>query len=171
MYHNHKKRKAQPTGSSPDPEADRKLLRSLLKQSDESIMVETLVDRLDDASAGELEALKSLFEPELSNFEPKLHCVRCHESYLESENGWNECQIPHSDAEGCAQDSEDELWAGFDCCGRDFDEQDDICVSSRHTTNEKEVVYYEDTPVDEDDEYFAQNQNVERCADAGCDVD
>ncbi|KAG8765980.1 hypothetical protein FRC12_007156 [Ceratobasidium sp. 428] len=171
MSHFVKKRKTQPTGPSSDTEADRKLLLALLKQSDESTIVEALVDSLDDASSDEIETLKSLLEDALTTFEPELHCVRCHESYLDSDNGPNECQIPHSDTKGVAQDPEDEYWSRFACCGKDFKKRDKICVFAEHTTDEEEVVYYGDTPVDEDDEYFAQNKNVERCEDVGCDVD
>ncbi|KAG8744780.1 hypothetical protein FRC10_009428 [Ceratobasidium sp. 414] len=162
MSYHGKKRKMQPTVPAPDTEADRKLLRALFKQCDESTIVETLADRLDHASAGEIETLKSLLDDALVTFEPELHCVRCHESYLDSNNGPNECQIPHSDTQGLAQDEDDEFWVGFGCCGRVFSKRDKICISGEHTINEDDVVYHGDTPVDEDDEYFAQNENVER---------
>ncbi|KAG9090054.1 hypothetical protein FRC07_012204, partial [Ceratobasidium sp. 392] len=74
MSHHHKKRKVQPATPAPDTEADRKLLHAFFKQSDESTIIEALVDRLDDASADEIEALKSLLDDELAGFEPELHC-------------------------------------------------------------------------------------------------
>ncbi|KAG8717488.1 hypothetical protein FRC08_007343 [Ceratobasidium sp. 394] len=171
MFHHGKKRKIQSIAPAPETEADRKLLRALLKQCDESTIVETLADSLDNASAGEIDTLKCLLEDALVTFEPELHCVRCHESYLDSDNGPYECQIPHSDTQGVAQDSYNEFWAGFECCGKDFSKRDKVCITDEHTTNEDDVVYYGDTPVDEDDEYFAKNKNVGRCEDLGCDVD
>ncbi|KAG9121001.1 hypothetical protein FRC07_003230 [Ceratobasidium sp. 392] len=166
-----KKRKLQAVVPPANPEADRKLLRAFLKQSDDTCFVETLADSLEYASAEQLESLKSLLHGVLAGFEPKLHCVRCHESYLESENGRDACQIPHSDAEGVAQDKWDELWAGFECCGKDFDEENLICIYDRHATDESDVIYYGDEGVDEYDEHFAQNENVQRCRDKGCDLD
>ncbi|KAG8744781.1 hypothetical protein FRC10_009429 [Ceratobasidium sp. 414] len=168
MYPRGKKRKLEPASAS-STEADRKRLRSLLERCDELKIVKTLVDRLGDASVEEIKSLKSLLAQELACLEPELHCVRCHETYFESRNGSDECQIPHSDKEGAAQD-EDELWAGFACCGEDFDEEDVICIFAKHTTDEGMVIYYGDEPVDEDDEYFAQNENVKRCEEMGCNV-
>ncbi|KAG8717487.1 hypothetical protein FRC08_007342 [Ceratobasidium sp. 394] len=170
MYPRGKKRKLEPAASAPSADADRKQLRSLLKRCDKAKIVKALADHLDYASSQEIKSLKSLLSKELACLEPELHCVRCHETYLESRNGPEECQIPHSDTEGVAQDEEDELWGGFACCGEDFDEKDVICVFARHTTDKGMVIYYGDEPVDEDDEYFAQNENVKRCEAIGCNV-
>ncbi|QRV85301.1 hypothetical protein RhiJN_13319 [Ceratobasidium sp. AG-Ba] len=173
MQHPAKKRKLGLLIPPSNTEADRKLLLSLLSRCDESTIVEALVDRLESgASMEEIDALKSLLEVPLESHQPELHCVRCHEEYLESENGPAECQIPHSDLEGVAQDEDgDELRAGFECCGKEFSKRDNICFFGKHTTNEDEVVYYGATPVDEDDEFFAQNQNIIPCDENGCDVD
>jgi hypothetical protein len=83
----------------------------------------------------------------------------------------NECQILHSDTEGVAQDPEDELWAGFEYCGLIYRKSHNICIFEKHTADEGQVVYYGDTSVDEDEEYFAQNENVKRCEDVGCELD
>lgn len=154
-----------------DGHEDKKLLRALFKQGDESTLMAVLAASLDTASTEELRVLKGLLNDALNSFELELHCVRCHESYVESENHNRACRIPHSDQEGVAQDRYDELWQGFDCCGVDFDANNTFCVVDRHTVEEAGIVYYGEEGVDEDSEYFGMNKNVIRCEDHDCDLD
>ncbi|KAF8598069.1 hypothetical protein BDV93DRAFT_526962 [Ceratobasidium sp. AG-I] len=172
MDHRTKKRKLNQVLPAPSSgHEDKKQLRALFKQGDESTIMAVLAASLDTASAEELRVLGGLLGDALNSFEPKLHCVRCHESYLESENNRAACKILYSDPEGVAQDRYDELWQGFDCCGEDFDENNEFCTVDRHTVREEVVAYYGDEGVDEDNEHFAMNENVVRCEDKGCDLD
>lgn len=148
-----------------------KTLRALLKQADESTIVESLVEYLEMASCEEVHVLKGFLDGALDNFEPELHCVRCHQPFLDSDNDPDACEIPHSDLHGSAQDPDDEYWMGFACCGEEFDEKNKVCVTDWHTVHEEDVVYYGDEGVDNDDEYYGQNENVVRCDDEGCDSD
>ncbi|KAF8598066.1 hypothetical protein BDV93DRAFT_526960 [Ceratobasidium sp. AG-I] len=173
MAHVNKKRKIDQAriASEKTYREDTKTIRALLKQADESTIVESLVESLEMASAEEVKILKGLLDGALDNFEPELHCVRCHESFLESENESDSCEITHSDPQGSAQDPYDEYWQGFTCCGEDFDKKSKICVTDWHTVHEEDVVYYGDEGVDNDDEYYGQNENVVRCDEEGCDSD
>lgn len=157
----------------PVNEDDRDNLRMLLEQSSKSEIVTTLLDTLEAADETELYSLQCLLRPLLDTFDPTIHCVRCHKEYFASENGPNKCQIPHSDKRGRLRKSNNDLWVGFKCCGRTFNEHSKICISRRHTTEEEDVVYYGDPPMDMRSEHYATNTNkmVVRCHDRGCDVE
>ncbi|KAG9121002.1 hypothetical protein FRC07_003231, partial [Ceratobasidium sp. 392] len=91
-----------------DPETNKNLVIALLKQCDESRIVETLLYRAYDASTQEVDTLKSLLEDAIYNNPPRLHCVRCHKEYMYNANGPSKCQIPHSDKHGVARVKDDE---------------------------------------------------------------
>ncbi|KAF8598070.1 hypothetical protein BDV93DRAFT_353616 [Ceratobasidium sp. AG-I] len=69
-----------------NPEKEKKVLQGLLEQADGATVIGALADGVEIASLEELRILKRLLRGAFDSFEPKLHCVRCHKAFLDSEN-------------------------------------------------------------------------------------
>lgn len=151
-----------------NPEKERKMLQALLEQANGTTVVDALAGTVKTASLEELRILKRLLRGAFDSFEPKLHCVRCHKEYLDSESKHGDCEIPHSDLEGSMPDPYDELWQGRGCCGVEFEKEDTICISESHTVHQDDVAFYGDEGLEEDEEFYGMNENVKPCQELGC---
>ncbi|KAG8686937.1 hypothetical protein FRC08_012253 [Ceratobasidium sp. 394] len=155
-------KKTQPTLS---PEAE--LLTRIIKKTEQPILQQTLISSIARASPPDLDAFKRILGPLVTAALNPLHCVRCHKSYVEQENNYRSCEIPHDEPEDVDsepssddydyEDDDDDYYGygnrkggmmKFPCCGERFREADEDkrmqepCVSKKHTTNPKEVEYY-----------------------------
>ncbi|KAG9119447.1 hypothetical protein FRC07_005527, partial [Ceratobasidium sp. 392] len=160
-----KKQKSQPTLSS-----DGRLLTRIVSKTQTTTLQQTLLSSITTAPPSDLEALKRILGPLVTSALNPLHCVRCHKSYVEQENNYRSCEIPHLepdyvDSEPSSDDldfetDEDDCYGSrrdkgesmkYPCCGERFREryfggvdngEGRACVSTKHTTNPKEVEYY-----------------------------
>ncbi|QRV85232.1 hypothetical protein RhiJN_13250 [Ceratobasidium sp. AG-Ba] len=93
----------------------------------------------------------------------RLHCVRCHASYLQSENTSTACKVAHEEPDYLPDDASDDYPAPddegedeygdnpmykFPCCGLRLREQEldyggeEWCVEESHTTDPTKVEYF-----------------------------
>ncbi|KAG8742082.1 hypothetical protein FRC10_002018 [Ceratobasidium sp. 414] len=164
-------RKPSAAGPSKKPHSplspDAALLTRIIKNTGQPILQQTLLSSVTRASPSDLDVLKRMLGPLVTAALNPLHCVRCHKSYVEQENNYRSCEIPHVepedvDSEPSSDDydyeSDEDGYYGdsdrkggmmkFPCCGERFREADEDkqmkepCVSKKHTTNPKEVEYY-----------------------------
>ncbi|KAF8601682.1 hypothetical protein BDV93DRAFT_545750 [Ceratobasidium sp. AG-I] len=127
---------------------DVKALRKLFKQSTPDAIATTLSNSFKDAAPEHLQALRALLVPLSLSASNPLHCVRCHETYVQSGNNKNACVIMCDDDGDFERDYHNgsEGYYTTSCCGRTFDEDDveaGTCLSTSHTTNPHEVSYRE----------------------------
>ena len=144
-------------------------LQTLLKSSAPSKIRASLLDALKTASDTELEVLAVLLAPLSTQASAEKHCLRCHLTYTENKNHSGACKIKHNDeGETSFEIGEDTGITTLSCCGISFDSEDtpdtEICFSTRHTTDEEDVLYYGTDNEDEDD----INTNVVKCKVKGC---
>lgn len=85
-----------------------------------------------------------------------LHCVRCHQKYVQSGNHGSACNIecdPDTDFERDYHNGR-EGWYINTCCGTKYEEGDEpegYCLSTWHTTNPHAVSYNEGNGDDEEE--------------------
>ena len=84
-----------PGSSIPAVQSTRKALRSLISSISAKTLHAFLLDNIPAAQTDTLAALASFFAA-LSP-PPLLHCVRCHEDYIDVENGNCSCCVPHDE--------------------------------------------------------------------------
>ncbi|KAG9080329.1 hypothetical protein FRC06_006774, partial [Ceratobasidium sp. 370] len=132
-----KKRKITESGGSASTHApalrNTKELKKALESCDGSAVIQALSDSLDDTTPPEtIQTLITVFRPLLEADSRPKHCVRCHESYLESANTSKscviKCQAPKETEypdETSDRPWEYHMWQ-FPCCGRMAD-NDEIC--------------------------------------------
>lgn len=126
---------------------DAKLLRNLLKLTTGDSIAKTISDSLTTTSPENLRALKEVLGPLFEEALKPLHCVRCHLQYIQSGNHDKACLVKcHDDPMWNQEDRHDEEDGYYEmiCCGKTFEEfedPDDICFKTSHTTNSKEVIY------------------------------
>ncbi|KAG8746803.1 hypothetical protein FRC12_014219 [Ceratobasidium sp. 428] len=162
---------------SPNPSSDAELLVRIVTKCVEPTLRQTLASSLAAASPSDIQVVKRLLDPLVTPFQNPLHCVRCHEPYIQHENKWDACKIPHLDPVEVAEYrrayeddySEDGSMASekgclmmYPCCGEKFRSDkphliDGPCVECSHTTNPGDVRYY----VDPDHE-IAEKKTKER---------
>ncbi|KAF9000260.1 hypothetical protein BDQ17DRAFT_1359928 [Cyathus striatus] len=87
---------------------------------------------------------------------PELHCVRCHKSYYDVENGDRSCLIPHDDESALVERVKGAYETLWGCCGRtvegdgDMGPPDGWCYEGKHTTDPKRARFRADsTPSDD----------------------
>ncbi|KAG8783741.1 hypothetical protein FRC12_019399 [Ceratobasidium sp. 428] len=150
---------------------DAQLLTRIVTKAGEEDLRQTLVSSIATAAPSQLEALKVLLDPLVTATLNPLHCVRCHKPYVEQENTWRSCNIPHEQAimlddddkssdYPCSEPSAyDEYGKWYElmqypCCGERIretkvDDQEELpvpkrepCVSTKHTSDPGQVEYY-----------------------------
>lgn len=145
---------------------DRDALKTLLASTTSSQIKAILVTAVSDTLDSQFEALSAIFSPLAQIAANEKHCVRCHKTFHENENGPEACTIPHNDEPvdtfGRDSDDEDDPMMSVACCGTMFTESDghpdDPCIVTSHTTDPGIVVYYDDD-AEED-----TNHNVVKCS-------
>ena len=81
-------------GASKPPANPLELLKRI-KTIPPKILRDYLVTRIPGAPPNELDALSTFFVDLVPP--PKIHCVRCHQDYVEVENSDRSCHVPHDD--------------------------------------------------------------------------
>ncbi|QRV99317.1 hypothetical protein RhiJN_27336 [Ceratobasidium sp. AG-Ba] len=89
-----------PTQSTPIVfSSDAELLTWVIQETNHSAVRSSLLSSIPTASPSDLEVLKRLLEPLVASALNPLHCVRCHQPYVERENRDWSCTIPHLEAD------------------------------------------------------------------------
>ena len=86
---------------------------------------------------------------------PLLHCVRCHEDYVDIENGDRSCRVPHNESSyeiewvGYSRGySDSEYDTQYDCCGKTVEGEgddgppDSWCYEGMHTVSQVKSIAY-----------------------------
>ncbi|KAG8731196.1 hypothetical protein FRC10_001972 [Ceratobasidium sp. 414] len=114
---------------------DAQLLTRIVKKTELPILQQTLLSSIPTISPSDLDSLKRILEPLVTAARNPLHCVLCHKSYVEQENTWNSCKIPHlaawgTDSEPSSDDYdyESDSDGGYDSSGRWKGVHDEVSV-------------------------------------------
>ncbi|KAG8779995.1 hypothetical protein FRC12_023595 [Ceratobasidium sp. 428] len=106
MERNDKKRKPLPAGPSGSSNVkkqkpyaelppDAKLLIRIFQKTEQPVLQRVLFSSIANASQSDLDAMKRMLGPLVTSALNPLHCVRCHKPYLQQENKYGACKIPH----------------------------------------------------------------------------
>ena len=181
----HRKRKIEEdatfTVTPSESASDISLLRRVFNQSHTPNLIRTLNKSLDTVTPEEIQTLRHLLEPLVTAETSPLHCVRCHETYLESRNHKKACVVAHEELEYDHKGYKGVMIYKAPCCSSEYEYRLSRpfppCYVASHTTNPSEVRYYvgsdnsedEDERDDnEDDEPYPRNKNVRTCAKKQC---
>lgn len=155
---------------------DVKALRALFKLSTPDAFTNTISGSFKTAAPEHLHGLKVILGPLFESASTLLHCVRCHQTYVQSGNSEDACVVNHN------EDSDPEYIRGeYDgedgyyetsCCEKKYtegDSPDEPCYTDWHTTDPKEVEYSE-VAEDEEDGYWDDegSARVATCRVRGC---
>ncbi|KAF8600400.1 hypothetical protein BDV93DRAFT_510868 [Ceratobasidium sp. AG-I] len=183
MSHDAKKRKISETSTaetSPESASDISLLRRVFNESHTPNLVHALNESLDTATPEEIQILKHLLEPLVTAATSPLHCVRCHQTYLESKNHDKACVIEHEELEYDHKGYKGAMIYKATCCSQEYEYELSTpfppCYVAAHTIDPLEVRYYEEADdsedeneeADDDDGDYPRNKNVRTCAQMQC---
>ncbi|KAG8708811.1 hypothetical protein FRC09_001015, partial [Ceratobasidium sp. 395] len=176
-------------------------LKNALKGCDTVAFVQALTRSLDNMSPNTLQTLKTTLIPLIQPDTSQKHCVRCHNTYLESSNTIESCIIKCSKPKetDMRDDDADRPWENnlweFPCCGNiigseevsdpygDDSEDPDTCADNndygvcqtlKHTTDPTSVkyhVYRSEKKLEKGVNYSGRNRNIRTCKMVGCEMD
>lgn len=171
------------------------MLQTILKESTGHTLLKTITDSFMTITREHAKSLKEVLGPLIYEVNNPLHCVRCHDRFLEMKNHDEACVIFCDDQCEPCDDWRSEGLRGWMklCCGVRYAEgkrsyPSDICYTARHTTNPKEVSYFKKTYEEDDYGYAYQfeapeepndeeglsfdgcNELVNTCREHGCNV-
>ncbi|KAF8598247.1 hypothetical protein BDV93DRAFT_512672 [Ceratobasidium sp. AG-I] len=155
---------------------DAKALRKLFKQSTPNAIANTISNSFKSGPPEHLRVLREILGPLFEAASPSLHCVRCHTEYVQSGNHKNACVIMCDDDAEFTHDyhnGSEGYYTKF-CCEETWREgeepDDDVCFTTWHTTNTKEVEYRRGVKEDEEEGLnLMGSQMVVTCRVNGCD--
>lgn len=119
--------------------------------------------------------LKDILGPLFAAASTSLHCVRCHAEYLQSGNHKEACVIKCDDDaefEWSYHNGSEGYYTKF-CCDETWSEGDepdsDVCLTTWHTTDPKEVSYCRGVNEDEEEGLdLTGSKIVVTCRENGC---
>ncbi|KAG8698784.1 hypothetical protein FRC08_005700 [Ceratobasidium sp. 394] len=134
-------------------------------KSEETPLRVELAKSILTATPSDIVAYKKFLGSLVPASQAPLHCVRCHESYVEYENNSRSCKILHdnweylgddasedylcSDLESCDSEGEPQPLVRYLCCGQRMREDQadynrEMCIQEKHTTDPTKVDYFVD---------------------------
>ncbi|KAF8601616.1 hypothetical protein BDV93DRAFT_607955 [Ceratobasidium sp. AG-I] len=124
-----------------------------------------------------LEVLEAIPATSVDIATETVHCARCHDEYFEAGNHSEACVIKCNEEPGEWENEELTVFVKTCCLEEVLDSDtspDDICFKTSHTTNPREVKYFEGYYAKDEDKSVkacsSRNANVVTCKHKGCNV-